>query len=217
MRKFQIAMAVFLALTLATACRAEQPSEPQVFEEEYEILNDQTSMDGEHTYLAIDVPSDNRVEYVDLAEIQEVLAEGTGVMYFGFPECPWCRTLVPVLFEAVEAAGYEGPVYYGNFLNDRDKLSLDENGNIVVEQEGTEAYRQLVAKLCDWLGPYNGLNDETIKRVYFPTTVFVKNGQIMDVHLTTVESQASGYDPLTAEQHAELLSALTADIQMIME
>jgi hypothetical protein len=208
---------VFLALILAAACRAEQVSGAQTFEEEYEVLNGQTTMDGENVYSTIDVPADNRVEYVDLAEVQNILASGTGVMYFGFPECPWCRTLVPVLFEATAASGYEGPVYYANFLSERDKLSLDDKGNIVVEQEGTEAYKQLVATLYYWLGPYSGLNDESIKRIYFPSTVFVKDGQIMDVHLTTVDSQESGYDALTEEQHAELLSALTADIQMIME
>lgn len=217
MRKLCIMLAVMATLVFITACHAEEATQPQLFEEEYEILNGQMTMDGEHTYSVIDVPSDNRVEYADLAQIQELLASGTGVMYFGFPECPWCRTLVPVLFEAATAAGYEGPVYYSNFLAERDKLTLDESGNIVVDQEGTEAYRQLVAALDDWLGPYKGLNDDSIKRIYFPTTVFVRNGQIVDVHLVTVDSQESGYDALTDAQHAELLSTLTADIQAIME
>jgi hypothetical protein len=217
MRKFCILLTVMTALVFITACHAEEATGSQLFEEEYEILNGQTTMDGEHTYSVIDVPSENRVEYADLAQIQELLATGTGVIYFGFPECPWCRTLVPVLFEATAAAGYEGPVYYSNFLSERDKLKLDDSGKIVVEQEGTEAYQQLVATLYDWLGPYNGLNDDSIKRIYFPTTVFVRNGQIVDVHLVTVESQESGYDPLTDEQHAELLSTLTTDIQSIIE
>lgn len=217
MRKLSIMLAVVATLVFVTACHAEETTQPQLFEEEYEILNGQTTMDGEHTYSVIDVPSDNRVEYADLAQIQELLASGTGVMYFGFPECPWCRTLVPVLFEAAAAAGYDGPVYYSNFLSERDKLTLDESGNIVVEQEGTAAYRQLVATLYDWLGPYNGLNDDSVKRIYFPTTVFVRNGQIVDVHLVTVETQESGYDALTDEQHAELLSTLTADIESITD
>lgn len=217
MRKLRAILIVILTLTLVVACQAEELSDAQKFEEEYEALNGQTTMDGEHVYMTLDIPTDNRVEYVDLAQIQDIIANGTGVMYFGFPECPWCRTLVPVLFEAVQAAGYEGPVYYGDFLTERDKLSLDDSGNIVVEQEGSEAYKQLVATLYDWLGPYKGLNDDTIKRIYFPTTVFVKDGQIVDVHLVTVDTQTSGYDELTEEQHAELLSALTADTQKIME
>ena len=217
MRKFQAILLVFLTLTLATACRAEEVTDAQKFEEEYEILNGQTTMDGEHVYATLDIPSNSQVEYVDLAQIQDIVARGTGVLYFGFPECPWCRTLVPVLFEAIEATGYEGPVYYGNFVGERDKRSLDDSGNIVIEQEGSEAYQQLVATLYDWLGPYTGLNDDTIKRIYFPTTVFVKDGQVVDVHLVTVDTQESGYDELTEEQHAELLSTLPADIQKMME
>lgn len=217
MRRFFSILAVIFLVAAAVSCRADEPTVAGSFEEEYEILNGQSDMEGEHIYRTIDVPSENTVQYADLAQILSVIEDGTGIIYFGFPECPWCRTLVPVLFEAVAASGYDGPIYYCNFLAERDKKTLDENGNVVTEQEGSAEYAKLIQTLYDWIGPYNGLNDETIKRVYFPTTVFVKDGVVMDVHLVTVDSQESGYDDLSEEQHAELLSALTADIQMIQK
>lgn len=211
MRRYLVA--ILLISVLLAGARAEGPSDAERFKEDHEILNGQMTFDGANSYAAIEVPADNRVQYVDLPEILTILSDGTGVLYFGFPECPWCRTLVPVLFEAAREAGYEGPVYYGNFLEARDRRTLDDDGNILVEYEGSPDYQQLLLVLYDWLTPYRGLNDDSLRRVYFPTTVFVKNGQIFNVHLVTVDSQESGYDPLTPEQHAELLSALAEDMR----
>ena len=43
-------------------------------------------------------------------EIFDIL-DGTGIIYFGFPECPWCRNAVPVLLDAAEEVGIE-KIYY---------------------------------------------------------------------------------------------------------
>lgn len=216
MRRALSILVALLLISVAVSCQAEEASQAQTFEQEYEILNGLSNMDGTNVYKSIDIPSDNAVKYVDLAQVLDIIDQGTGIIYLGFPECPWCRTLVPVLFESVAQTGYTGPIYYCNFLEQRDKKTLDENGKIVVEQEGTPEYAKLVEVLSDWLTPYSGLNDDTIKRVYFPTTVFVKDGEIIDVHLDTVDSQEDGYAELTEDQHAELLSALTADIKLIV-
>ncbi|MGI6238727.1 MAG: hypothetical protein ACOYI5_03765 [Christensenellales bacterium] len=217
MRRWCKALIVLPLLMLAIGCRAQETGDAMMFKQEHEILNGQYNLDGSHIYQSIEVPPDNHVIYAELLEVLDLIDAGSGVIYFGFPECPWCRTLVPVLFEAIAEAGYEGDVYYCNFLDERDRMSLGEDGEIVVDQPGSEAYARLVEVLYDHLGPYNGLNDDAIKRVYFPTTVFVKDGEVTGVHLVTVEGQESGYDALTEEQHAELLRSLTADIQALMQ
>jgi hypothetical protein len=117
--------------------------------------------------------------------------------------------------EAVAQAEYHGAIYYYNALSERDKKTLDDKGNLVVEKEGSEFYAYLVEKLHDYLGLYEGLNDPSIKRVYFPTTVFVSNGKIASVHLDTLPSQSDGYAPLNDAQHVELLNGLLAEIAAI--
>ena len=172
------------------------------FKEEYESLNGQTNDNGKE-YIHIDVDKENPMKYSNYEEVMNILENGTGVIYFGFPECPWCRNAVPVLIDAAQEMGID-TIYYFNALSIRDKKSLDESGNIVVEEDGTEEYKKLVETLYDVLTPYEGLNDESIKRLYFPTVVYVKDGQILSSTIGTVDSQDDPYVALTQDQYNEL-------------
>ena len=62
----------------------------------------------------------------------------------------------------------------------------------------------MLEKLGDKAAVYEGLEDENIKRLYYPTVVFVKEGQIVDYIEGTVESQKDPYKPLTEDQRQEL-------------
>lgn len=176
------------------------------FKEEYEKLNGKYNNYIKKNYQEIEVIENSNVEYKDANEIIDILKNGTGIIYFGFPECPWCRNLIPVLVNKLSE--YNTPFYYYNALNIRDTKHLDENNNIIVDKEGTKEYYEIVSLLSDFLGDYEGLNDNTIKRLYFPTVVFVKNGKIIDVHIGTVDSQTDPYKSLTEEQVQELSSIL---------
>ena len=176
------------------------------FKTEYEEYNGKKNfMDKE--YLKVSISDKNIVQYSTYDEVFSILEGKSGVIYFGFPTCPWCRNLVPVLLDAAEDAGID-TIYYLNALEERDKKSLDENGEIVVEKEGTKEYYQLVEKLDSVLGEYEGLNDSSIKRLYFPTVVFVKDGKIVGSHIGTLDSQTDPSIPLTDEQHDELKEIL---------
>ena len=130
------------------------------------------------------------------------------MIYFGFPECPWCRNAVPVLIETAKEIGID-KIYYFNALSIRDKKHLNENGKIVVDEEGTEEYKELVDLLYDYLGEYEGLNDSSIKRLYFPTVVFIKNGNILGMHIGTVNTQTDPSEELTTQQIEELKKIYT--------
>lgn len=175
------------------------------FQNEYESLNGQEIDNTNRTYLNVTINKNNPVKYASYEEVMNILESGTGIIYFGYPECPWCRTIVPVLLEAAEAVGLE-PIYYYNAKSIRDVKHLDENGNIVVDQEGTKEYYDLIEAMSEVLTPYEGLNDDTIKRLYFPTIIAVKNGVIQDIRISSVDSQTDPYTSLTDEQHQELLS-----------
>lgn len=177
------------------------------FKNEYEILNG-TKNDYNKEYLKMEIDSNNPVVYATYDEIMNVLDDGTGIIYFGFPECPWCRNAVPVLLDALEELGID-KIYYFNALDMRDQKHLDENGNIVVDKKGTEDYKKLVQRLYEVLPVYDGLNDDTIKRLYFPTVVFVKDGNVIGLHTSTVNSQEDPYKGLTKNQYNELKQIYT--------
>jgi thiol-disulfide isomerase/thioredoxin len=147
------------------------------FKTEYESLNGQKTDSGK-TYLTINIKSYNPMKYSSYKEIFKVLDKGTGVIYFGFPECPWCRNLVPVLVDSALDNDID-TIYYLNIRDDRDIKELTSKGKIKTTKEATENYTKLVEKLYKYLPTYEGLKDDTIKRVYLPTVVFVKNGKIL--------------------------------------
>lgn len=172
------------------------------FKNEYETLNGKTN-DYNKEYLAVKIDSDNPIVYATYEDVMNLLDDGTGIIYFGFPECPWCRNAVPVLLDAAKELSID-KIYYFNALDIRDKKHLDEEGNIVIDEEGTEEYKKLVQRLYEVLPVYDGLNDETIKRLYFPTVVFVKDGNIIGLHTSTVTSQEDPYVGLTDAEYNEL-------------
>ena len=175
------------------------------FVEEYEEYNGKETPYG-GKYLEIEVPQDNKVKYSSYDEIYSILEDGTGVIYFGFPTCPWCRNLVPVLVDASNEAGID-TIYYFNNKEDRDVKELVDN-EIVIKKNGTQNYYKLVDKLESVLGEYEGLNDSSIKRLYYPTVIFVKDGKIVDSHIGTVDSQENPSIFLDKQQYEELKTTL---------
>ena len=202
---------IVMVIGMASSCTVkpvEEKNEDAIkFKEEYEALNKDS--------IEMNVPSNNKMKYATYEEVIELLESGTGVIYFGFPECPWCRNAVPVLINSAMDTDLEEVLYF-NALSIRDKKHLDENGNIVVDKEGTAEYYKLLEKLSAVLGPYDGLNDSSIKRLYFPTVVFVKGGKIILAHEGTLESQTDPTKSLSKKQKDELYQIYTNAIQKVL-
>ena len=208
-----IAIIVVIGLIGLWIYRSNQTDAIQ-FKKEYESFNGEKTSSG-RDYLSVVLSRNNQFHYASFEEIMDVL-NGTGVIYFGFPECPWCRNIVPVLSEAASETGIE-KIYYFNALSMRDTKILDENGNVITEQEGTDEYYQLLEAMSSVLGPYEGLNDESILRLYFPTVVFVKDGKIVKIHVGTLDSQKDPYLGLTTEQREEIKKIYTDGMHDVLD
>jgi thiol-disulfide isomerase/thioredoxin len=185
------------------------------FKEEYEALNGKTSKSGK-TYPTVEISDDNPIKYATTDEVLDILNNGTGIIYFGYPECPWCRSMLPTLLEVSSDYNID-TIYYLNVYGMRDSLMLDEDDNVICATDkdgnqltGTEDYFRLLDALSDWLEEYTITCDDGDvislgeKRIYVPLIVFVKNGKIVGTHLSTVDSQKSGYDEMTEDQREEL-------------
>lgn len=105
------------------------------------------------------IEDDNIFVYRSIEEIIKILENGTGVVYLGFPSCPWCQAYVPYLNEVAKENNIS-KIYYYNILNDR--------------KENTENYQ----KILELLGDYAEHDDEGNKRIYAPTIIFVNDGKI---------------------------------------
>lgn len=185
-------------------------SDAYKFRTEYAELNNQTNESNGKTYPTVELNNNNPFVYASVDDIKNLFDNGTGVIYFGFPTCPWCRNLVPILNEAVNNTSIE-KVYYYNIKSIRSSISFDDN-NKLVNEKGDDFYYYLLDKLDSYLTEYtikdknNKDYDTKEKRLYAPTVVFVKEGKIIGVHEGTIDSQEDPYVVLDDKQKDELMS-----------
>lgn len=178
------------------------------FLKEYQELNGKINNNNQKEYFSIKMPENAPVRYSSYEEIFEIIEDGTGIIYFGFPECPWCRNVVPVLINSAIEYGVKDNIYYLNNREDRNTLSLNNKGEVVTDKEASNDYLKLIEVLKKYLPSYNGLNDEDIKRLYFPTILFVKNGRVIGLEQTlpsySERVSGDGYLPMTENEIKEL-------------
>lgn len=210
---------LILVAFIVTACAKETKS-PLRFVKEYEALNESKTQSGK-TYSSLKLKNAERIKYANYDEIDKAL-EKDAIIYFGFPECPWCRTLVPVLLESAKEAGIK-EILYMNILNERNSYELDENGKAALKSNGTKGYNALVEKLANHLDDYtltseDGQKIETgTKRIFAPTLIFVSKGKVIYVHKGTVDSQEDPYLELTKEQKEELMKVLIDNMNKVLD
>lgn len=106
------------------------------------------------------IEEDNVFVYRTGDEIVKILENGTGIVYLGFPECPWCCAYVKYLNEVAKEEGIE-KIYYYNILEDR--------------KNNTETYKKIVSLLSDYLL----YDEEGNERVFVPDVTFILNGEII--------------------------------------
>ena len=147
------------------------------------------------------VTENNYFLYRTGEEITKILEHGTGLVYLGFPECPWCQAYVPMLNEVADIEGLE-KIYYYNILEDR--------------KNNTETYQKIVSILNDYLQ----YDDEGNKRVYVPAVIAVSEGQLIGFDDET-SYDTKGFDNpedyWTKEEISDLKNKLTEMISQVVD
>lgn len=146
-----------------------------------------------------EVGEDNVFVYRDMEEIIKLLEHGTGVVYLGFPECPWCQSYVKYLNEVAKEVGVER-IYYYNILEDR--------------KNNTEDYQKIVSILKDHLQ----YDDEGNSRIYVPNVSFHVNGEIIGNDYETSKDTHDLNDPneyWIEEEVNELKTTLTTYMEKV--
>lgn len=175
--KKKIVSIIMCGILLIGFCGCSKKSDAEEFKKEYEALNEST------VKMSIDI--NNPIKYLNFDEVIERLTTGTSVIYFGFPNCPWCRNMIPVLFDVANNNNID-TIYYFNPSSIRDTTNTQ--------------YQKLLEILNDYLIVDN--NGE--KKLYVPDVYFIKDGKIVGNHLSTVKSQTDPHISLTEEQRIEL-------------
>ena len=208
MKKLFCGLLFVLSLFIIAGCDKETDGEK--FKQEYEDLNGKTIGDTKYEYPKVEIDKDNAIKYASYDDVLELLTDGTGVIYLGYPNCPWCRSAVPALLDAADEVGIK-EIYYINMENERDEIKVKEDGTLETVKEGTEGYKKLLERLDNILDEYTltdihgNVVSANEKRIYVPLVIFVRKGEIVGYHLDTVESQKNPFDGLDKKQKNELM------------
>ena len=119
---FGIIAVLILIISLSFLFKKDKMSDAERFAKEY------------------DFTVNNVFVYRNLDEINKILENGTGVVYLGFPECPWCRGYIPYLNE-VAINEHLDKIYYSK---------LDEG-----DKEHIKSYNSYIRKLIKMFKLFN--------------------------------------------------------------
>lgn len=186
------------------------------FKEEYESLNNKELEGTTYKHLPLSIDEDNIIKYSTYEEVFDIIDNSSGVIYFGYPECPWCRSLIEVLLSSAEEVGID-TIYYLNIKEDRNTLEIDDNKKVIETKEGSENYNKLLEKLGNFASDYqlDGVKTNQ-KRLYFPTLLFVKEGKIVDIHEGTLDTIENPFNKLEEEKENELKEILTEKLEKVI-
>ncbi len=204
---FLIAIVVLLAISLIIYLitnnndnKNDYITDAIKIKEEYEELNEKKNDNG-YIYPKVSLKKNNPFVYATAKEVINTLENGTGLIYLGFPDCPWCRNAINVL-QYVNT----DKILYLNMTEQRDNYEL-VNGSLTKTKEGTNEYYELLELLDPILTDYK-IGDTKVgeKRIYVPLVIGVKDGEIVGYHADTVElpNGQTPYDLLTNEEQNKL-------------
>lgn len=127
-----------------------------IFHKDTKTLTDQEKFSSEYTQ----VSKNNVYVYRTVDEIINILEKGTGIVYLGFPECQWCQRYTKYLNEVALDLGID-KIYYYNIRQDRI--------------DNSEEYLKIVSILKEYLQD----DEEGNKRIYVPSIIALKKGEII--------------------------------------
>ena len=129
------------------------------------------------------VANDNRFVFASVSEVLEKFESGSGLIFLGFQQCPWCQQLAPLVDDAAKAEGLD-KIYYLDIRHARET--------------NDDTYKKLVEKLK----PHLRTDQNGQPRVYVPDVTVLKDGHVVGHFLqeTTVDGEKVTPDTYWTEE-----------------
>ncbi len=216
---------IFMSLFTLTACHKgeEKLTDAKRFKEEYESLNDIKRKKDGKKIRSITISDDNPFIYKDASDIVDAINnKETFVVYFGFADCPWCRSVIPTLIEVANDLGLD-EIYYVDVKDIRDILEINDQGEISTTKKGSADYYKLLELLKPVLEDYkltdkdNNEIDTNEKRIYAPNIVSVVQGIPTELESGISKKQTDPYMKLTKEMKRETYNKFKCSIKCVVE
>lgn len=216
MRKVKLILAGVMSLTLA-ACKpnlnidasatAEASSAPEyTITNSVDLVTSEADMTGYQWLYDTDPPF---VETTFQESIRMFTEKGSGILYYGRTNCPWCQRAVPVLDDVAQETGVT--IYY---IDASQPLATAADGSVDATKS-QEVYQELLG----YISPILEKDEDGKPAFQIPEVIGVKNGAIVGHHLSLVDSFSLDSEDaqMNDEQVAELkdiyrrIIAATAD------
>ena len=134
------------------------------------------------------VGSANIFVFRNAAQTAEILEKGTGVVFLGFKECPWCQLYAVFLHDAAREMELKR-IFYCDIREDREN--------------STESYQKIVSILSGLLQ----YDDEGRPRVFVPDVTIIDSGIIISRDYET-SKDTLGYENAEDYWNDERVNAL---------
>ena len=134
------------------------------------------------------VGNDNIFVYKNAGETADILANGRGIVFIGFKECPWCQLYAVFLHDVAREMEID-TIYYCDIREDRENNS--------------ESYQRIVSILSGHLQ----YDDEGRQRMYVPDLSIVSRGRII-THDFETSKDTLGYSTPEEYWNEERVNAL---------
>lgn len=204
LKKYLICL-LSLLFIISGCTNTDKESDAMKFKTEYESLNGTIREKDGKTIRTIEIDENNPIVYIsDEKLVEKINNKDSFIVYFGFNDCPWCRSIVPTMLQVAKDLSIP-QVLYCDVKNIRDTFELDENNQPVQTDSGSDSYPILLEKLDSVLEEYT-LKDENgneiktgEKRIFAPNIVVVINGKAKAMTSGNSELQSDGYMELSDE------------------
>ena len=180
------------------------------FKKEYESLNNTIRESDGALYNNVFIDEENPMKYVSIGKTIDLLDSKRAVIYIGANWCPWCRNVIPVMFDVAKDLDID-TIYYLNIDNEKSSYEI-QDGELKKINSGSDDYYRLLDKLKRYLKDYiltdsegNSYNTGE-KRIYLPYFLVIKNGSIVGIQgvSRTLEDGQTKYSDMTEGQYKEV-------------
>ena len=208
MKKVLLFMFLTVIITASTGCPNNR-EDALNFKEEYESFNNKSN--DYFAYRNLNVEKDNPIVYsTDEEIVKRIENKESFIVYFGDPECPWCRSVIEQAIKSAKENKID-KIYYVRFWNEfhtekiRDVYELNDKNEPVEKTKGTDAYYKLLEYLDNVLKEYTLKDKEgnvinvNEKRIFLPNFVAIEKGKAKDLIGGISDKQESYNAELTEE------------------
>ena len=207
MKKKLLIIVLLISLITITGCNNKELTDAQKFKEEYESINNKTIK--KHKVRKVTIKEDNPIVYKEAKDIVKMIDnKETFIVYFGFSDCPWCRSMIETLLKVADDYNID-KIYYVDIKNIKDEKELDKDGNIKTTKEGTTDYLELLNRLDNLLEEYKvdevSMNE---KRIYAPNVVAITRGNPLEMTTGLSDDQKDPYQKITKEMQNTMYKKL---------